>query len=312
MLVDVEAGRQRALHALADQPFDQLRPAAAELVEERLDDHVLPAHRGVSGALGQPPAQHLRDAVLGRQRGDVGGRALQHRHVRGVLRHRRHQGHRGRAAADHDHALAGVVEVLRPVLRVDDRAGEALFALELRREPFVVAVVAAARPEEVAGQPQPLAVLALRLDRPARPLARPLGGDDAVAVADPPLDPVLARGLAHVGEDRGPVGDRLLRRPGLEAVAERVHVGVRADPRVAEEVPGAAEVLARLEDRVAAARAALLQVPGGADPREAGADDQHVEMFGRPLGHGGILADWLVSQCDVRHSPRGCAYSYGA
>ena len=128
-----------------------------------------------------------------------------------------------------------------------------------------------------------------------------------MAIADLLLDPVLARGLAHVGEDRGPVGDRLLRRPRFEAVAERVHVGVRADPRVAEEVPGAAEVLARLEDRVAAARAALLQVPGGADPREAGADDQHVEMFGRPRGHGGILADWLEILDLTRRSRSGDA-----
>ena len=56
---------------------------------------------------------------------------------------------------------------------------------------------------------------------------------------------------------------------------------------------------ARLEDRVALARAALLQVVGGADAGEAGADDQDVEMLdGFPVRSqaGVILSCWLVSQ----------------
>src|SRR5206468_11901692 len=40
------------------------------------------------------------------------------------FRHRWKHRHRGRAAADDHDALAGVVEVLRPQLRVDDLAGE--------------------------------------------------------------------------------------------------------------------------------------------------------------------------------------------
>ena len=60
------------------------------------------------------------------QRDDVARRALEHRHVRRPLGHRGDERHRGRAAADHHDALAGVVEVLGPVLRVDDLAPEAL------------------------------------------------------------------------------------------------------------------------------------------------------------------------------------------
>ena len=52
-------------------------------------------------------------------------------------------------------------------------------------------------------------------------------------------------------------------------------------PGIAEQVPGAADRVARLEDRVALARALGLQVVGGADPGEAGADDQDVEVLGR-------------------------------
>src|SRR5262249_30252925 len=79
------------------------------------------------------------------------------------------------------------------------------------------------------------------------------------------------------------VGDRLLLAPRLEAVAERVHVRVRADARVAEEVPGAADRVARLDDRVRLARAVALQVVRRADAGDPGADDEDVEV----LGHAG-------------------------
>jgi hypothetical protein len=52
------------------------------------------------------------------------------------------EGDRGGTAADHDDPLALVVEVLRPLLGVHDRAGEALLALEMGPEALVVAVVA--------------------------------------------------------------------------------------------------------------------------------------------------------------------------
>src|SRR4029079_5773198 len=110
---------------------------------------------------------------------------------------------------------------------------------------------------------------------------RPLRAHDLVAVADARVDPRLRGGLAHAGEDRGAVGERLGARPRLEAVAERLHVGVRAHAGVAEQVPGAAAGLARLEDRVALAGAAVLQVPGRPDPREAGADDHDIQVLHR-------------------------------
>src|SRR5690606_15676718 len=118
------------------------------------------------------------------------------------------------------------------------------------------------------------------LDRPARLLARPGGGDDPVAEPDPLFDPRLTGGVADVAEDRRAVGDRLRVHPGPEPVAERVHVGVGPDPWVAEQVPGATDRVARLENRVRLPGAALLQVVGGADTGEAGADDQDVSVFG--------------------------------
>ena len=103
-----------------------------------------------------------------------------------VCRHRRHQGHRRGAAADHDHALAGIVDVVGPFLRMDDAALEALLAGKLRQVACLVVVVAAAHPQEAAGEaPRDTIGAAFDLDGPARVRRRPRGGNDLVAVADP-------------------------------------------------------------------------------------------------------------------------------
>src|SRR4029077_5257607 len=127
----------------------------------------------------------------------------------------------------------------------------------------------------------------LGADGPQRLLTRPLGGEDLVAEADVVLDPVLARGLLAVVADFLDGGGRVLVGPRLEGVAEGVHVGVGADAGIAEEVPGAADRLARLEDRVALAGAVPLQMGTGADAGEAGADDQDVDVLaGGGIAHG--------------------------
>ena len=130
-------------------------------------------------------------------------------------------------------------------------------------------------------------------------LARPDRALDAMAVPDRAIDPVRLGRLAHVGEDGRPVRDGLRRGPGTERVAERVHVGVGADPRVAEEVPRAPEALAPLQDRVRLVRAARLQVVGGADAGEAGTHDENVEMLG-----------WIVHRASLVLRPEVCAGLY--
>src|SRR5215218_4332113 len=161
---------------------------------------------------------------------------------------------------------------------MDDLPLEALGAGELRREALVVAVVAGAAVEEVAGQLDRLAPV-LGANGPQRLRTRPLGRDDPVAEADFVLDPVLARRLADVVADLLAGGDRVFVAPRLERVPERVHVRVRADAGIAEEVPGAADRLAGLEDRVAPTGAVPPQVGAGADAGEAGADDQDVDVL---------------------------------
>ena len=193
----------------------------------------------------------------------------------------------GGAASDHDDALAGVVELLRPVLGVHELPCEALAAGEGWAVALVIAVVAGAAVQEVAGDLHGLAaVAALHLHGPARVGARPLGAQRPVPEADLLLDPVIVRGVADVVEDRGAVGDRLGALPGPEAVAQRVHVGVRADARVAEQVPGTADRIARLENRECLTGTALAQLTCRADAGEACTEDQHIEVLGCALrGH---------------------------
>jgi hypothetical protein len=59
---------------------------------------------------------------------------LQHRDtVSARIRKRGNQSQRGRATADHDDILAGVVELIGPVLQVHDRPDELVLAGEVGR-----------------------------------------------------------------------------------------------------------------------------------------------------------------------------------
>ena len=100
-----------------------------------------------------------------------------------------------------------------------------------------------------------------------------------VAEPDVPVDAELGDGLAEVLHDRWAVGDRLVVHPRLEREAQRVHVAVGADARVSEQVPGAADVVAALEDHERAVGAHRLQVVRGPDARDAGAHDDDVEVL---------------------------------
>ena len=255
--VDVEAGGELPRELRADQPPHRGGPAAAEAVDRQRRQHVLPAHDRIRDPAGQHALQQAGDRVDRRQREDVTGRALEHRDVGGAPGERRDHRHGRRAAADDDDALAVVVDVVGPELRVHDLPAEALDARELRRVALVVAVVAGARVQEAAGQPDRLAG-ALDLDRPARVGRGPRGRHHAVTEPDVPVDPVLARRVADVIQDRRAVDDRARPGPRAERVAEREHVGVGAGAGEAEEVPRPADRLARLEDGERLARAALL------------------------------------------------------
>ncbi len=296
----VALGQLTGVHP-ADDPPGRLRVPLAERPHRVLLGDVLSPGQRVAAVVAEQPAQQVGDRVAARHRHDVRRRPLEHRHLPGRARQCGHQGDRGRAAADHQDALAHVVQVLRPVLRVDDRAGVALQPLELRGEAPVVPVVAHRAEQPVAGQRHLLAgVGAFDPDRPAGLGRRPGRVQHPVVVADPVLEAVLPDGLPQVRQDLRGVRDRLLLPPRLERVAEGVQVRVRADARIAEQVPGAAEIAPGLQDRETPARQLGRQVAARADPGDPGPDDQHVQVLdGRPGpvfaqcgsgGHGDSLA----------------------
>src|SRR5204862_4946482 len=120
--------------------------------------------------------------------------------------------------------LAVVVQILGPVLGVDDLAPEPIRAVEVRHVALVVAVVAGAREDEVAGEVQRLAgVSALDLNGPVCIRGGPHRPRDPMAVADRLVDAVFAGGVADVAEDRGAVGDSLRSGPRAEGGTEREH-----------------------------------------------------------------------------------------
>src|SRR3954452_8419427 len=170
-----------------------------------------------------------------------------------------------------------MVEVLGPVLRDDEPALVVLDALEVREEAVLVVVVAGAEQQERAG-PFLRRPFALGADGPAGRVRGPRRAADLRAELDVGLDAVLARGLSEIGADVLSVAHGRVVRPRLERERVREDVGVRADAREAEQVPGPPDGLARLEDRVARAGAVALQSRRGADPGDPRADDQHVDV----------------------------------
>jgi hypothetical protein len=93
------------------------------------------------------------------------------------------------------------------------------------------------------------------------------------------IDARFARRIHNVAPDRRPIGDRIGIRPGAKGVSQRVHVGIRAHARKSEQIPGAADDIARLENSVRRGRTAALQMDGGPYTRESRADDQNIERL---------------------------------
>ena len=249
---------------------------------ERSD--VLAAHEAVGDGIRQHGPQAVGDHVARRQRGDVARAALEHRHVGGALVHEcRQQGDGGGAAADDEHAPARDRHPVGPGLRVHDLTGEVVLAGEVDDVPRRVGEVAGGQVDE-AGRVPHQAVPGAADDGPAAVGRAPLEPLDALAEVDALGDPVVVGGGPHVVADLLPRGDRRRPAPRPEREAQGVHVGVGADAGVAEQVPRAADRVARLEHGPHDVGAVLRQPAGDVDPRDAGPDDEDVDVERRRGG----------------------------
>ena len=283
----VELVAQRLLDLLVEELLHLLGLGARALEADVLHLDVLPAGQAVGRLLGQELAQQVRQPVLRRAREHPGRGALEHGDLGGLARHRRRDRHRGGARADHHHLLAGIVEIVGPELRVDHLAFEGA-EIEAGVVGLVVIVIARAQIEEIGGEPLVLAPIlfgtGLDLHRPARGGAVEIGGDNLVAQPDVLANAALVDDTVEIVEDRGRVGDRFLVLPGFEIEPQRVHVAVRANPGIAEQVPGAAQIVAPFENRIAGVRRFGGHMRGHPDPGNPRPHDQHVEMAGL-FGH---------------------------
>src|SRR5215469_15771537 len=104
----------------------------------------------MSEAMRQQATQDARDGIIARQRQNIARRSLQHNYMCGGASHRRNDGDCGGSAADDDDALAGVVEVFGPVLRMDEAAAVVRQARVVGLIAGVVSEVAGASVKKVA------------------------------------------------------------------------------------------------------------------------------------------------------------------
>ena len=99
-----------------------------------------------------------------------------------------------------------------------------------------------------------------------------------MAVSNVSGEVVLVDHLAHVFQDLSSRGDGRT-RPRLEAVAERIEIAIGANAGIAMSMPSTAKGVLCLEHHKASIRTLLSEVVGTTDPRDACADNQHVEML---------------------------------
>ena len=212
---------------------------------------------------------------------EIGRRALQHGDMGAIPGHRRDQCRRSRAGADDDDALVLVVEIVRPILRMNDRALESRHVLPFGRIAFGMAIIALAHPEEVGGEAMGLAgVRPDGFDGPEVLLARPARRADPVLIADMAAEIVFLDHLAHIFENLRRRRDRRA-GPRLEAVAEGMKVAVGADAGITVRPPGPAKALLGFEHDKTRPRTLPGQMVGGAHPRDTGAGDDDVKMLGQ-------------------------------
>ena len=233
----------------------QLWALFGQFVHKPLKPDVAGTGQAVNHHLRHKATHAHRDRVHFRHRGNIGRRTLQHGNVGAFFGHGRHQGDGSSAGTDHHHFLAFVIQVFRPVLRMNHLALEVFLTGEIRFIAFVIVVITATGEQEVGGKGFLLAGLLVGgFHRPVIVSAGPVRLDHLATKTDMFFNVVLFRGLFHVLANRVAIGQYLGLGPGAKAVAQSKHVGIRTNARVLEQIPGAADAFATLQDSVGAIR----------------------------------------------------------
>ena len=166
-----------------------------------------------------------------------------------VLRQRRRQRHRCCTAPNQHNALSGIIEVVGPVLGVNDPSLKTFDPRPVWRVALIIVVVAGTHKEEGAGEPDRRSIRHTHsIHAPTRIDGRPGSAENAMPEMDLSIDPVFTRRLLNVAQDRWTVRHRLQPAPGTKTIAKRMHIRVRTDTRIAKEVPRAADGVTALKD----------------------------------------------------------------
>ena len=89
-------------------------------------------------------------------------------------------------------------------------------------------------------------------------------------------DAALIHNPVEIFEDGGRIGNRLFMLPWLEIEAKRMHVAVRADAGITEQIPRPAQILAHFYNGIGKIGALQLHMRCHPDAGNAGSDDQNV------------------------------------
>ena len=215
MRVNVVALRQFLAHLVKKCLLHEIRKELGDLVQTGGEQNVLPPTQPVGETGRQLFAQPCRHGILSRRGHDVSGGALQHGHVGRGRRHRRQQCHRRRAAANNDHALTCIVQLLRPCLRMDDSSLEARKAWKVGGVACCIAVVSSAGEEESAGERDRLSV-ADGFNCPTGIFGRPGRVPDLMTEPDMLVDSLFMRCVGDVIADVFTRRNRARQRPWAE------------------------------------------------------------------------------------------------
>ena len=150
MFVYVVIRAEVSANAVEQFGFHHLWLSAGSLVHQLLHRGVLPTRHVVGHLSRQHFAQLVCDWVVIRAGNNIRWRTLHHCHVRGGVCHRRNDGDGSSTRTDDHHALVGIVEVVWPLLRMNDGSGKPFAPREYRFVSLFVAVVPRAHKQEVA------------------------------------------------------------------------------------------------------------------------------------------------------------------